>query len=83
MAETAVHLVDPHTGRKALNLHTVATSAPTHPPCIAQLSGGEIRRRGIQNTADAGKTATKGGRHMSVDSWQSGARRPESLQPGD
>ena len=80
MAETAAHLVDPHTGRKALNLHSVATRAPTHPPCIAQLSGGEIRRRGIQNAADAGKTATKGGRHLSVDSWQSGARRPESRQ---
>ena len=29
----------PHAGRKALTLHTVATRAPTHIPCIAQLSG--------------------------------------------
>ena len=57
MAETAAHLVDLHTGRKALNLRTLATSAPMHPSCIVQLSSGEIRRRGIQDAAGAGKTA--------------------------
>ena len=30
--------VGPHAGRKALSLHTVEISAPTHTPCIAPLS---------------------------------------------
>ena len=31
--------IGPHTGRKALTLHTISFNPPTGNPCIAQLSG--------------------------------------------
>ena len=46
----AVHYriaVGPHAGRKALTLHTVTTRAPTHIPCIAQLSGFSLHSPGL------------------------------------